>query len=207
MASNAKDAGSGAVVIGVSEKWCITSDNIASPVAERLSVTLRLVPAEKVVLSPIGPEAESDLPFESISVTAKLAPPPTICSDAPVMGSLDGAVIVNEMVPMLSETKSPNMKWRPGLFASVSGRTSVKPGSTAPETDIPEMVLSFTVQLKPGVRYPESSASAGAVGHGVARAENAAPEIAAATPTIASLALIGLDPFETPTMRNCAFIA
>jgi hypothetical protein len=159
MPSNAKDDGSGAVVSGVSENWFVITVRIAE-FTEALSVTVRLVAAEEkfgmLSLSMVLEEADRESPFgDSISMTPNAGEgivgnvDPLIVSDASVIGSFAGAVMVNAIVA-LAEPKltSDGSKVSPGLFTSVTGETGVWSGIT-PVAVTPEMVLSFTVQVKP----------------------------------------------------------
>jgi len=109
--SNTSDDGSGAPVTGVSENWFVTETRTEPPLLETLSITLKLVAAEEKLLLSLSlvfelvTEADRDVPFDSISVSPKWGEVPepscpVIASDASVIGSLDGAVMVYEMLPL-----------------------------------------------------------------------------------------------------------
>jgi hypothetical protein len=160
MPSNARDDGSGTPATGVSENWFVTDNRIAE-LTEALSVTVRLVAAEEKLvlsLSMVLEEADRESPFDSVSVSPNTGEgivgnsDPEIASDASVIGSFAGAVMVNEIVaPAELRLTSPISKVSPGLFTSVTGVTGTWKGAT-PVAVTPEIVLSFTVQLKPLAR-------------------------------------------------------
>ena len=95
--SNAKDDGSGVAVAGVSENWFVMLNRPPTYV----SVTVRLGVGAKAMLA-VGEDSEAErvLPFERVSVTWNVTPAlsKTTASDASVIGSLAGAVIVNRIV-------------------------------------------------------------------------------------------------------------
>jgi hypothetical protein len=157
MPSSANDAsadglGTGTAT-GVSENWFVRKARIPGLVTETASVTVRLVVAAKVVLAlGVETEAERDLPFESVSVSANDpgGAVPKSAREASVIGSLEGAVTVYEIEPLrVTPPTKLNPKFSPGSFVVSTGLTDTSDAGRDPllVKDTPEIVLSSTVHV------------------------------------------------------------
>src|SRR5262249_9438793 len=134
MPRRANEDGSGTAAVGVSEnRFSIVSISCPNP-RDRASVTLRLVAAVEVMGWWVKLEFEvgRDLPFgKPVSVTAN-DPIPVIASDASVIGSLDGAVMVYEIEEAMETAPGPKSNFSPGSPVTSTGVTVIL-GATAPK--------------------------------------------------------------------------